>query len=137
MARIELGLQDELVHGNLKSVRTLIDVRDAMAAYWAAIDHCVPGEAYNIGGKTSIEVGEFLEILCSKSTASFPCRVDSKLLRPTDVTLQIPNTEKFTRVTGWTPRYDFEESIDLLLEYWRQRCRDDLALREDAGAAQE
>jgi len=32
VARIERGLQKELVHGNLDSVRTLIDVRDAMRA---------------------------------------------------------------------------------------------------------
>ena len=34
VARIEAGLQSELKHGNLNSTRTLIDVRDAMRAYW-------------------------------------------------------------------------------------------------------
>ena len=36
VARVEAGLQDELLHGNLDSVRTLIDVRDAMETYWLA-----------------------------------------------------------------------------------------------------
>ena len=36
IARIEAGLQDTLFHGNLKSIRTLLDVRDAMRAYWLA-----------------------------------------------------------------------------------------------------
>ena len=63
VARIEAGLQDELVHGNLDSVRTIIDVRDAMESYWLAALHCEPGEAYNIGGATTISVGEFLELL--------------------------------------------------------------------------
>ena len=67
VARIEAGLQKELVHGNLDSVRTMIDVRDAMEAYWVAVLHCKPGEAYNIGGHTSISVGEFLELLKKQS----------------------------------------------------------------------
>ena len=49
VARIEAGLQQELVHGNLDSIRTIIDVRDAMEAYWLAALHGVPGEAYKIG----------------------------------------------------------------------------------------
>ena len=55
VAWIENGLQQELVHGNLDSVRTLLDVRDAMRAYWDAILHCQPGEVYNIGGTTHDE----------------------------------------------------------------------------------
>jgi len=57
VARIERGLQAELLHGNLDSVRTMLDVRDAMRAYWEALGHCEPGEAYNIGGATTMTVG--------------------------------------------------------------------------------
>jgi len=120
VARIEVGLQKELVHGNLDSVRTIIDVRDAMRAYWDAGLYCVPGEAYNIGGQTSISVGDFLDLLKSLSRAPIPSRLDPELLRPTDVTLQIPSTEKFERATGWKPLYTFEESVAFLLDHWRQ-----------------
>jgi GDP-mannose 4,6-dehydratase len=123
VARIECGLQDELMHGNLDSVRTLIDVRDAMRAYWEAVVHCEPGEVYNIGGTTVLTVGEFLERLCSMATKPIPRRVDPRLLRPADVTLQIPSTEKFRAKTGWEPRYSFDESIRFLLEHWRAETR--------------
>lgn len=119
VARIELGLQKELVHGNLDSVRTIIDVRDAMRAYWDAALHCVPGEAYNIGGKTTIRVGDFLDLLKSLATKPIPSREDPGLLRPADVTLQIPSTEKFEKATGWQPQYKFEESVAFLLDHWR------------------
>ena len=59
VARIEVGLQKELTHGNLESVRTIVDVRDAMRAYWEALLHCKAGEAYNIGGTATMTVGEF------------------------------------------------------------------------------
>ncbi len=121
VALIEAGKQEELLHGNLDSVRTIIDVRDAMAAYWEAIVHGVPGEAYNIGGNTTTTVGEFLELLKKLAKKPIPSRVDPALLRPADVTLQIPNVDKFTKATGWKPRYSFEESVDFLLSYWRNR----------------
>ena len=115
VARIETGQQVELKHGNLDSVRTLIDVRDAMESYWLAAQLCDPGEAYNIGGNTVISVGEFLELLKTKARKPIPSRVDPDLLRPADVTLQIPDVSKFKRTTGWTPKYSFEDSVEYLL----------------------
>ena len=123
VARIEAGLQKELVHGNLDSVRTMIDVRDAMEAYWLALQKCEPGEAYNIGGTTTISVGDFLNILKKLAKAEIPSRVDPQLLRPSDVTLQIPDVSKFIKATGWKPRYSFEESVQHLLDYWREQVR--------------
>jgi GDP-4-dehydro-6-deoxy-D-mannose reductase len=126
VAWIEQGLQKELVHGNLDSVRTLLDVRDAMRAYWEAILHCIPGEVYNIGGTTTMTVGQFLERLIALSKVPIPTRCEARLLRPADVTLQIPCVEKFNRETGWRPQYSFDESVRFLLDYWRgeaQRAR--------------
>jgi GDP-mannose 4,6-dehydratase len=120
VAWIERGLKKELVHGNLDSVRTLIDVRDAMRAYWEAILHCQPGEAYNIGGTTTMTVGEFLECLTALSQVPIATRCDPNLLRPADVTLQIPCVDKFVQATGWRPVYTFEESLADLLEHWRR-----------------
>lgn len=123
VARIEMGLHKELRHGNLDSVRTILDVRDAMRAYWEAVMKCEPGECYNIGGSKSVTVGEFLEILASRATVPIPRRLDSALIRPSDVTLQIPSVQKFEARTGWRPRYTFEESVEFLLDYWRRRTR--------------
>jgi len=123
VARIEAGQQDELVHGNLDSVRTIIDVRDAMESYWVATMKCKPGEAYNIGGPTTMRVGEFLELLKTLAKKPIPHRVDPALLRPADVTLQIPNTSKFEQATGWKPKYSFAQSVEHLLNYWRKRVQ--------------
>jgi len=130
IARIEQGLQEELLHGNLDSVRTLIDVRDAMEAYWVAILHCRPGEVYNIGGQTSMSVGEFLELLINESSVPIKTRVDPNLLRPSDVTLQIPKLEKFTAETKWTPKYSVKESMKYLLMFWRKRVLEEKKMLE-------
>jgi len=121
VARIEAGLQDELLHGNLDSTRTLIDVRDAMDAYWVAAVRGRPGEIYNIGGETVITVGQFLDVLKTLARCPIPSRQDPNLLRPADVTLQIPDTSKFRTETGWKPRFSFDESIAFLLQHCRSR----------------
>ena len=121
VAQIEAGLQSELLHGNLDSVRTMLDVRDAVEAYWLAVLHCEPGAVYNIGGSATVSVGEFLEILKRHSRVPIPSRVDPALLRPSDVTLQIPDVTLFTRVTGWRPKIAFEDSVKNLLEESRGR----------------
>ncbi|MFT5207212.1 MAG: GDP-4-dehydro-6-deoxy-D-mannose reductase [Candidatus Omnitrophota bacterium] len=127
VARIELGLQEILVHGNLDSIRTLIDVRDAMEAYWVAAQYCVPGDVYNIGGNTSISVGDFLEILKKEASVKIESKVNPALLRPADVTLQVPDVSKFADITNWAPKYSFNESVKFLLDYWRERVATETA----------
>ena len=121
VALIEAGKQKELLHGNLDSVRTMIDVRDAMSSYWSAALYCNFGEAYNIGGASITTVGDFLDVLKSRAKCTIPSRVDPQLIRPADVTLQIPDISKFVNISGWQPEYSFDESVTHLLDYWRSR----------------
>jgi len=119
IVEIERGEREILTHGNLNSVRTLIDVRDAMESYWVACQHCDYGVPYNVGGNTIVTVGEFLDILKSKSTSFVESTVDENLLRPVDVTLQVPEVSKFFNVTGWRPKYSIEDSVEFLLDHYR------------------
>ena len=132
VAWIERDLQKELIHGNLESVRTMLDPRDAMRAYWLAILHCRPGEAYNIGGTTRVKVGDFLERLIALSDVAIPTRCDPKLLRPADVTLQIPCIDKFVEKTEWKPEYTFDDSMINLLNFWREKATEEVHRRSIA-----
>ena len=107
--------------GNLDSVRTFMDVRDIVDAYWLALEKGIPGEVYNIGGEVTKKVGDMLNTLLDLSPVGKKIRVevDAKLLRPSDVTLQIPSTEKFRGQTGWKPAIPFEKTMTDLLDYWR------------------
>lgn len=119
VARIEAGKQEVLRHGNLESVRTILDVRDAVRAYWLAATMGEPGETYNIGGTATMTVGEFLDRLKGLAKCEIPSEPDPKLMRPVDVTLQIPNCKKFKRATGWEPEISIEDSIGFLLDHCR------------------
>jgi GDP-4-dehydro-6-deoxy-D-mannose reductase len=108
IVEIERGERKILTHGNLDSIRTLIDVRDAMESYWVACQHCDHGVPYNVGGKSILSVGDFLNVLKTKSNVIVESKVDPSLLRPVDVTLQIPDVSKFYNATNWEPKYSIE-----------------------------
>jgi len=126
IAAAELKLKRPVVEvGNLKSLRTFCDVRDAVKAYWIMVNKCKPGEVYNIGGNRTMTVGEALDILLSFSKMKFEIKVNRKLLRPSDVTLQIPCTDKFKDDTGWKPEIPLEKTLQDMMDYWRKelsRC---------------
>ncbi len=113
---IKRGYKNILKHGNLNSERVLIDVRDAVSAYWVAMKKCKSGEAYNIGGENSTSVSDILDILIKKSGIVIKCEQDPLLIRPKDITLQIPDSSKFKDETGWSPKYSLDESLDFFLE---------------------
>jgi GDP-mannose 4,6-dehydratase len=109
--------------GNLNSLRTWSDVRDAVRAYYLLVTvNPIPGEYYNVGGSYSCSVGEMLDYLLSISTRNdIKIEVEQSRLRPLDADLQVPDTEKFKRHTGWEPEISFEQTMQDLLDYWRKR----------------
>jgi GDP-mannose 4,6-dehydratase len=121
IAAIEAGLAPPVVKvGNLESVRTFLDVRDAVKAYWLLVDKCPPGEVYNIGGVETMTVGEMLNRLLKLSKVKdIGVELDRKRLRPSDVTLQIPCIDKFVKATGWKPEIKFQKTLQDTLDYWR------------------
>lgn len=124
IAEIEAGLRpNPMKVGNLDSVRTFADVRDAVRAYWLLLEKCPPGEVYNIGGNRTLTVGEMLEILKGMASCRIEHEVDPRLLRPSDVTLQIPDIGKFQAASGWQPEIPLEKTLADLLDYHRQRIQ--------------
>lgn len=124
IAMIEAGLSEPKVStGNLDSLRTWADVRDAVRAYYLLVTvNPTPAEYYNIGGSFSCSVGDMLKHLLSISTRSdIDVQTDPKRLRPIDADLQVPDTRKFKAHTGWEPKISFETTMQDLLDYWRGR----------------
>ncbi len=123
LARIERGLQPAVIRvGNLDSVRTFADVRDTVRAYWLLAQKCPPGEVYNIGGDTTMTIREMLDMLLGMTTykGKVEVRVDPALIRPADVTLQIPCSDKFKTATGWKPEIPYRQTLQDMLDYWRE-----------------
>ena len=119
IAQIENGKKKFLMHGNLGSTRTLIDIDDATNAYWLAATRGKIGEIYNIGANEKINIGKVLKILKNKSKMKISSKLDKKLLRKTDIPLQIPSSKKFIKDTNWKQNFNLEKSLNKLLEACR------------------
>jgi GDPmannose 4,6-dehydratase len=126
IAMIEEGLMEPVIKvGNLDSMRTWSDVRDAVRAYFMLVTiNPTSGEYYNIGGSYSCTVRDMLNYLLSISTVkNIKVEIDPERLRPIDADLQIPDTSKFKNHTGWQPEIKFEQTMTDLLNYWRNRVK--------------
>lgn len=111
--------------GNLSSLRTYADVRDAVRAYYLLLTKKPkPGEVYNIGGTHTCTVRQVLKFLLSKTKVkNIKIIKDKKRIRPIDADLQIPNTKKFRLHTGWKPEIKFEKTMIDLLDHWREKVK--------------
>lgn len=126
IAMIEQGLQEPKIYvGNLKSLRTYADVRDAVRAYYMLVTiKPTPGEYYNIGGSHTCEIADVLNFMIQQSTVkNIEVIIDKDRLRPIDADLQIPNIDKFKNHTGWQPEISFEKTMIDLLNYWRNKIK--------------
>ena len=125
IAMIEKGEIEPIVHvGNLDSLRTYADVRDAVRAYYMLVTiNPIGGEYYNIGGSYTCTVGETSQTLINMSPSKdkIEIEVEEARLRPIDADLQVPDTRKFKKHTGWEPQVSYKKTMEDLLNYYRKR----------------
>lgn len=127
IAMIEAAMIPPVVKtGNLQSLRTFADVRDAVRAYYMLVTHNPQsGAYYNIGGSYTCMVEDMLKHLISLSPMKdkITVQTDPDRLRPIDADLQVPDTSKFKAHTGWEPEISFETTMLDLLNYWREQVK--------------
>jgi GDPmannose 4,6-dehydratase len=111
--------------GNLNSLRTYGDVRDAVRAYYMSLTTKPKrGEYYNIGGNHTCTVGDMLkELLSISNLKNYKIEIDKERLRPIDADLQVPNISKFQKHTKWKPEITFQKTMADLLNYWRNKIK--------------
>ena len=121
IALIESGLQEPIVYvGNLSSVRTFQDCRDAVKAYWLLMNANVnPGDYFNIAGEESFKLTEVVDILLSFSDVDIEVRVDNDRLRPIDADYQMFDNSKICSIIDWKPEISAKQMFLDLLNHWR------------------
>lgn len=130
IALIEAGLQEPIIKvGNLSSVRTFQDARDAVRAYYLlsleSKKGCVPcGEAFNIAGEEVYKLPEVIDVLLSFSTrADIKVQTDSDRLRPIDADYQMFDNAKIKSFIDWKPEIPARKMFEDLLNHWRSEIK--------------
>ena len=117
VARIKLGLADELRLGNLKAKRDWGFAGDYVRAMWAMLQQETPQD-FVIGSGKMYEVEQFVDLAFSHVGLDWHDYVviDPTLLRPAEVDVLIADPTKAKRLLGWEPTVDLEELVAMMVE---------------------
>ena len=118
-ARIKLGLQDELVMGNLDAKRDWGYAGDYVKAMWLMLQQDEPDDYVIATGETHT-----IEELVERAFAEVGLpdwkkyvRQDPKFFRPAEVDLLIGDASKAREKLGWTPEVSFPELVKMMVAH--------------------
>jgi GDP-4-dehydro-6-deoxy-D-mannose reductase len=126
IAEIEQGRRKpSLAAGNLDAERDFTDVRDMVRGYHLALEEGEDGEVYNLGAERAYSIQKVLDLLLGMSEAQIGVVEDPARLRPSDVPVVVSDCSKFRQQTGWRATISLRDSLAAVLDYWRQRVREE------------
>ncbi|MED6337252.1 MAG: GDP-mannose 4,6-dehydratase, partial [Actinomycetota bacterium] len=118
VARIKLGLQDEIVLGNLDSKRDWGYAGDYVRAMWLMLQHDTPEDFVIATGETH-SIHEFLDLAFAEVGIDDwqpYVRQDPKFLRPAEVDELTGDASKAKEVLGWEPEVSFAQLVKMMVE---------------------
>lgn len=119
VARIKLGLQSELVLGNLEAKRDWGYAGDYVEAMWMMLQQSKPDDFVVATGK-SHSIEQLLEVAFAaadlKDWRQY-VRQDQRFFRPAEVDLLIGDATKANTKLGWRPKVGFNELIEMMVRH--------------------
>ena len=120
VAEIEKGLREPVMYvGNLSARRDFTDVRDVVRSYALLVQHGRKGETYNVGSGKAVEIRTILDMIISLATKEIQVETDPAKIRPVDVPIIEADITKLQQTTGWQPDIPLAQTIEEVLNYWR------------------
>jgi len=117
VAKIKLGLIDEIRLGNLESRRDWGFAKDYVRAMWMMLQQEEPID-YVVGTGETHSVREFCQIAFNVVGLNYEDYVvqDPRFYRPAEVDLLVSDPAKANTGLGWKPTVNFEELVTLMVE---------------------
>ncbi len=118
VARIKIGLQKELLLGNLDAQRDWGFAGDYVRAMWLMLQQHGPGDYVIATGRTH-SVRDFCRVAFETAgLGSYEAyvRSDPRFIRPAEVDLLIGDPAKARQVLGWTPQVSFEQLVSMMVQ---------------------
>ena len=120
--KIKLGMQENLVLGNLDATRDWGHAKDYVKAMWMILQQ--PGsDDYVCSTGISHSVKDLVEYVFGKLDLNWQDYViqDQKFMRPEELNDLKGDSNKLRNLTGWTPEYTFETMLDEMIQYWMDK----------------
>ena len=117
VAAIKLGLQKDLILGNLDAKRDWGYAKDYIEAMWLMLQHETPDD-FVVATNSTHTVREFCEKAFAHVGLNWKDHVktDPKYFRPTEVDLLIGDYGKAKKLLGWEPRTSFDELVKIMVD---------------------
>jgi GDPmannose 4,6-dehydratase len=117
VAAIKLGLQDELVLGNLDAERDWGYAKDYVEAMWLMLQQDAPGD-YVIATNETHSVRELVDVAFAHAGLEPDqyIRQDPRFMRPAEVDQLIGDYSKAERELGWKPETTFGDLVKLMVD---------------------
>jgi GDPmannose 4,6-dehydratase len=117
VARIKLGLAQELKLGNLEAKRDWGYAGDYVEAMWLMLQQPTPDDFVIATGETH-SVRDLCEIAFGRAGLDWEryVFVDKAHVRPAEVDSLIGNAGKARRVMGWQPKVSFRNLIEMMVD---------------------
>ncbi len=117
VARIKLGLDNELRMGNLDAKRDWGYAGDYVKAMWLMLQQDEPDD-YVVGTGSTHSVRELCEVAFDYLGLDWQDHVvvDPRFLRPADVDFLVADAAKAHTRLGWEPTVTFEELIQMMID---------------------
>ena len=118
-ARIRLGLQDELVMGNLDAKRDWRYAGDYVKAMWLMLQQPEPDDYVIATGETHT-IEELVQLAFAEvgiDDWKKHVRQDPKFFRPAEVDLLIGDASKAREKLGWEPEVTFPELVKMMVAH--------------------
>ncbi len=117
VARIKLGLADELRLGNLDSQRDWGFAGDYVQAMWLMMQQDEPDNFVISTGKTH-SIKDFLDIAFAHVDLDWAeyVKKDPRYLRPAEVDQLIGDSSKAKKILGWEPTVDFQGLVTMMVD---------------------
>ena len=119
VARIKLGLQSEIVLGNLEAKRDWGYAGDYVEAMWMMLQQPKPDDFVIATGKTN-SIEQLLEVAFTAAGLNDwrqYVRQDQRFFRPAEVDLLIGDASKAKAKLGWQPKVDFNSLIEMMVRH--------------------
>jgi len=119
VARIKLGLQEELVLGVLDTKRDWGYAGDYVEAMWAMLQEPEPDDYVVATGETHA-LSEFLELAFAAAGLGRwerYVRQDERFFRPAEVDLLVGDATKARTRLGWRPKVDFHALVERMVRH--------------------
>ena len=129
VARIKLGLQDQIALGNLDAKRDWGFAGDYVEAMWLMLQQDEADDYVVSTGQTH-SIRELLDVAFTHvgiEDWSDKVYIDPRFMRPAEVDLLIGDSTKARTKLGWEPKVSFEELVKMMVD-------NDLKLQSDAGS---